>query len=153
MTGTTGLPACPTFVPMEKTTQRSVTASLEGAPYTTRVTARGLELIADEPTDHGGQDLGLRPHELLLSGLAACTAITLRMYADRKQWPSSPIHVTANMERTQQGAEVDTRIHLDIELPAELTEEQRARMMQIARSCPVHRTLENPIHLSSGLKA
>ncbi len=138
---------------MEKTTQRSVTASLEGAPYTTRVTARGLELIADEPTDHGGQDLGLRPHELLLSGLAACTAITLRMYADRKQWPSSPIHVTANMERTQQGAEVDTRIHLDIELPAELTEEQRARMMQIARSCPVHRTLENPIHLSSGLKA
>ena len=56
------------------TTERSVTAVLDGAPYATRLTSRGLELIADEPTDHGGTDQGMRPHELLLGALASCTA-------------------------------------------------------------------------------
>jgi uncharacterized OsmC-like protein len=57
------------------------------------------------------------------------------------------------MERTQSGATIDTRIHLEIDLPQFLTQEQKDRMLQIARACPVHRTLENPIHLSAGLKA
>ncbi|MBK9418625.1 MAG: OsmC family protein [Flavobacteriales bacterium] len=136
---------------MDKSTQRSVTAVLDGAPYATRITTRGLELIADEPTDHGGTDQGLRPHELLLSALASCTAITMRMYADRKQWNVGPIGVTVTMDRDQHGAVIDTRIHLGIELDPALPIEQRERLAQIARSCPVHRTLENPIHLSSGL--
>ncbi len=138
---------------MQHTSHRSVTAVLEGLPYTTKLTTRGLDLVADEPLDHGGQDLGFRPHELLLSALASCTAITLRMYADRKQWNVAPIGVTVTMERTQSGSSIDTRIHLEIDLPQHLSDEQRARMLQIARSCPVHRTLESPIHLSAGLKA
>ena len=131
----------------------TATITSTDARYLHRVQVHGFGLETDEPQILGGKNAAPAPFDYYLASLGACTAITLRMYADRKQWPSSPIHVTANMERTQQGAEVDTRIHLDIELPAELTEEQRARMMQIARSCPVHRTLENPIHLSSGLKA
>lgn len=138
---------------MDKSTQRSVTAVLDGAPYATRITTRGLELIADEPLDHGGTDQGMRPHELLLAGLASCTAITMRMYADRKQWNVGPIGVTVTMDRSQNGAIIDTRIHLEIDLDPALPSEQRERLAQIARSCPVHRTLENPIHLSSGLKA
>ncbi|MBL7980314.1 MAG: OsmC family protein [Flavobacteriales bacterium] len=138
---------------MQHTSHRSVTAVLEGLPYTTKLTTRGLDLVADEPLDHGGQDLGFRPHELLLSALASCTAITLRMYADRKQWNVAPIGVTVSMDRTQSGASIDTRIHLEIDLPQHLSEEQKARMLQIARSCPVHRTLESPIQLSAGLKA
>jgi len=136
---------------MEKTGQRSVTAILDGAPYATRITTRGLEVMADEPAEQGGTDQGLRPHELLLSALASCTAITLRMYADRKQWPVASIGVTATMDRDQSGAVVDTRIHLTVDLPAGLPQEQRERLLQIAKACPVHRTLENPIHLSSAL--
>ena len=137
---------------MQHTSHRSVTAVLDGAPYATRITTRGREMIADEPTDHGGTDQGLRPHELLLSALASCTAITMRMYADRKQWAVSSIGVTVSMERTQNGAQIDTKIHMEIDLPADLPLEQRERMAQIARACPVHRTLENPIHLTSGLR-
>jgi len=137
---------------METTTRRSVTATLDGAPYTTRISTRGLEMIADEPADHGGSDLGLRPHELLLSSIAACTAITMRMYADRKQWKVDRILVTASMEREQHGKAIDTRIHLEVDVPTELPADQRERMLQIARACPVHRTLESPIHITSALR-
>jgi len=133
---------------MESNTTRSVRASLEGAPYTTRITARDHGFDADEPTDHGGQDLGPSPHELVLSGLAACTAITIRMYADRKGWPLPFVHVDAHMQRTQRGAEVDTDITLAIGLPEGLDEAQRTRLVQIGRSCPVHRTLTNPMAIA-----
>ena len=136
---------------MEQTSHRSVSATLDGTPYTTQITTRGLSLVSDEPADHGGADKGLRPHELLLSALAACTAITLRMYADRKGWDVRPVTVEAHLERTQQGKAIDSKIRLDITLPAHLAPEQRERLLQIARSCPVHRTLESPIHITSEL--
>ncbi|MEO8590037.1 MAG: OsmC family protein [Flavobacteriales bacterium] len=138
---------------METITRRSVSATLDGAPYTTRITSRGHALIADEPADHGGADLGMRPHELLLSAIASCTAITMRMYADRKGWKADGITVTANLEREQQGKAIDTRIHLEVDLPKDLPADQRERLLQIARMCPVHRTLESPIHLTSELRA
>lgn len=131
-----------------QSTQRSVSATLDGAPYATRLESRGISAIADEPLDHGGQDLGLRPHELLLGALASCTAITLRMYADRKQWEVGPIHVDAVMDRDQEGDKIDTRIRLAITLRPDLPTEQRARLLQIAALCPVHRTLENPISMA-----
>ena len=131
-----------------KTTQRSISATLDGAPYKTRLESRGISAIADEPIDHGGQDLGLRPHELLLGALASCTAITLRMYADRKQWDVGPIHVDAVMDRDQEGDKIDTRIRLAITLRPDLPADQRARLLQIAALCPVHRTLENPISMA-----
>jgi putative redox protein len=131
------------------TTERSVTAVLDGAPYATRITGRGQELIADEPTDHGGTDQGMRPHELLLGALASCTAITLRMYADRKGWVVPRIGITVSMDRRQEGAKVDTNMTIHVELPKDLSDEQRTRLVQIAKACPVHRTLENPIHLNA----
>lgn len=133
-----------------KTSHRSVSASLEGAPYATRLESRGITATADEPLDHGGQDLGLRPHELLLGALASCTAITMRMYAERKQWDVGPIHVQALMDRDQEGDKVDTRIRLEITLKPDLPNDQRARLLQIAGMCPVHRTLENPISMVIG---
>ena len=138
---------------METITRRSVSAILDGAPYTTRVTSRGHELIADEPKDHGGRDLGMRPHELFLTAIASCTAITLRMYADRKEWEVGPIAVTASLEREQHGKAVETRIHLEVDVSPDLPPDQRERLLQIARACPVHRTLESPIHLTSALRA
>jgi putative redox protein len=79
--------------------------------------------------------------------------ITLRMYADRKQWKVPFITVTASMDRTQEGAVVNTELHLEVDLPKDLPIEQRERLLQIAKACPVHRTLENPLHISAGLKA
>lgn len=136
---------------MEKT-QRSVSAVLSGAPYRTEITSRGITAIADEPADHGGADTGLRPHELLLSALASCTAITLRMYADRKGWDPGSITVNAALDRTQEGRSVESLIHLEVSFGKELDMEQRERLLQIAGACPVHRTLESPIHLSRSLK-
>jgi putative redox protein len=136
---------------MESVTHRSVTATLEGVPYTTRIVTRGLEMVADEPTDHGGQNKGQRPHELLLGALASCTAITLRMYADRKHWDIGTITVAALLDRAQAGRSIESRIHLEIGFSGELEPDQHERLLQIARSCPVHRTLESPIHLSSSL--
>ena len=136
---------------MDSNSHRSVMATLEGAPYTTRIVTRGLEVIADEPSHHGGQDTGQRPHELLLGALASCTAITLRMYADRKQWNTGIITVAVALDRTQTGRSIESRIHLDISFSGALEAEQRERLLQIAKSCPVHRTLESPIMLSSSL--
>lgn len=145
------LSAYPPDLGLMTTTTRTVSATLDGAPYATRVISRGKTIIADEPLEHGGTDKGFRPHELFLAGLASCTAITLRMYADRKEWSVDEIGVTVTMDRDQEGAKVDTRITIALDLPSDLTGEQRQRLLQIARACPVHRTLENPIHLSAHL--
>ncbi|MCB0770615.1 MAG: OsmC family protein, partial [Flavobacteriales bacterium] len=87
--------------------------------------------------------------ELLLGALASCTAITLRMYADRKGWVVPHIGITVSMDRTQDGAKVDTKMTIHVELPKDLSDEQRTRLVQIAKACPVHRTLENPIQLNA----
>lgn len=134
---------------MEHTSHRSVTATIDGEPYITRITTRGLTVLADEPVDKGGMDAGPAPHELLLGSLASCTAITLRMYCDRKQWDVGAISVEASLEREQRGRDIESRIHMDVSFGNPLDDEQRVRLAQITRSCPVHRTLESPIHLSS----
>jgi putative redox protein len=126
---------------------------LDGAPYTTRITARGLAFLADEPVDLGGADTGPRPHELLLASLASCTAITLRMYADRKGWDTGAIQVDATLQREQRGRDIESRIGLEISFGnAALDGAQRERLAQIARSCPVHRTLESPLRMAVSVK-
>jgi len=133
-------------------TRRSVSAHLGEASYATRIAARGHVFLADEPTDHGGKDSGPSPHELLLSGLASCVAITLKMYAGRKGWDTGGIAVDVSMERTQSGRDVASNFVIEVGFEKELEPEQRERLLQIAKSCPVHRTLGSPIHLSAELK-
>lgn len=132
--------------------ERSVTATLEGAPYLTRITSRGIEAVCDEPAEHGGADKGLRPHELLLGALASCTAITIRMYADRKQWDTGAIHVTAHMQRKQEGRNVETDIRISLRAEKTLPSDQQERLLQIAAACPVHRTLQSPIRITKELE-
>lgn len=133
---------------MEQKTTRIVAATLDGTPYSTRIEARGHTVMSDEPADHGGGDLGPSPHEMLLGGLASCTAITMRMYAERKGWPLPFVRVEARMESSQRGAEVDTHITLAITLPQELDDAQRNRLLQIGNACPVHRTLTNKVAIA-----
>lgn len=136
---------------MTKETHLSVTASLNGAPYDTTVAVRHHRFTADEPVEQGGHDLGPKPHELLCSALATCTAITVRMYVDRKEFNVRGITVTCTMDRKADSGTVDTGFHLAVHVDGDLTEEQRQRVLQIATMCPVHKTLTNPLRITSAL--
>ncbi len=135
-----------------KSIERSVTAHLDGIPYTTRIVAGEHTVIADEPLDQGGQNAGTKPHELLLGALASCIAITLKMYAARKEWDTGAIHVDVRMDRTQTGRDVSTKMAISLSFGNDLPQEQRDRLLQIAGSCPVHRTLSSPIEMTASLK-
>jgi putative redox protein len=107
------------------------------------VEIRGHKVTADEPRDNGGDDSGPSPEELLAASLASCSAITMEMYAARKGWDVGEITVNVDYEPAQRGS--PTRFKMDVELPKELPEDQRERLMQIAAKCPVHRTLEGEV--------
>jgi putative redox protein len=107
------------------------------------VEIRGHRLTADEPRDQGGKDSGPSPQELLAASLASCTAITMEMYAQRKGWDVGEIAVDVDYEPAQRGS--PTRFRMKIELPKELPEDQRERLMQIGAKCPVHRALDGEV--------
>lgn len=116
-------------------------------PYTNRVLFERHDFTADEPSSVGGADEGPAPFELLQASLGACTSMTLRMYADRKEWPLENVRVHLSFSRDQgEGGPKDLTEHFvrEIELEGPLSDEQRARLIEIAERCPVHRTLENP---------
>jgi putative redox protein len=108
-----------------------------------QVEIRKHELTADEPKDHGGEDSGPSPQELLAASLASCTAVTMEMYAVRKGWDVGEITVDVDYEPAHRGS--PTRFEMTVNLSKELSEEQRERLMQIAAKCPVHRTLEGEV--------
>jgi putative redox protein len=107
------------------------------------VQIRSHQLTADEPTDHGGDDDGPSPQELLAASLASCTAITMEMYAKRKGWDVTGLAVDVDYSPAERGA--PTRFELVMKLPAHLTEDQVEKLQVIAAKCPVHRTLEGEV--------
>jgi putative redox protein len=120
-----------------KETVASVHTEITETQYQTKVTNGKHTIIADEPPAVGGSDTGLSPFELLLSSLGSCTAITLRMYANRKQWKISKIDVDLELFKVEGG----TLINRSLRFEGELTDEQKKRMEQIADLCPVHKML------------
>lgn len=109
-------------------------------------------LVADEPVDNGGEDVGPAPFDFLLAGLGACTSMTVRMYAERKEWPLKHVHVALRFDKVEDenGHKVD-RIERIITLEGDFTEEQRQRLLEIANKCPVHRILQSPLRIDSRL--
>ncbi|WP_374569745.1 OsmC family protein [Phenylobacterium sp.] len=96
---------------------------------------------ADEPVELGGLGQGLDPFEFVLAGLGACTSMTIRMYATRKGWPLDHVEVvTAHAERLSEGAPQDVFTR-EIRLHGDLSDEERARLLDIAERCPVSRSL------------
>jgi putative redox protein len=105
--------------------------------------------LIDEPTAAGGLGSGPNPYDLLSAALGSCTAMTLRLYAERKAWPLSRVRVRAAHHRGALHAR-DT-FSLDITLEGDLDETQRARLMEIAQHCPVHLTLERGADVAARL--
>ncbi len=107
----------------------------------------GHTVVVDEPAEVGGADTGPRPTRLLAASLAACTAITMEMYAERKGWELDEVEVDVDVEYT--GA-VPTSFAVALRLPEGLTEEQKERLVVIAGKCPVHKALagETPVTVS-----
>jgi putative redox protein len=105
-------------------------------------------LTADEPVDREGTDAGPEPHEFLLAGLATCTSMTVKLYADRKGWPLERVEVIVEGERKDDAFVFHRRVRLE---GSSLTDEQRARMLEIANKCPVHKTLAGTIRIETEL--
>ena len=106
------------------------------------------DLVADEPPALGGQGTGPSPYEYLLSGLGACTAITLRMYAERKNWDLRHVEVSMRLVTTGTTQRIDRTILLE----GDLTHEQRARLADIAERTPVTLTLKNGVEIATSLQ-
>ena len=119
---------------------RATASRSDPGSYTHQITIRNHRLTADEPRDRGGGDLGPTPQELLAASLASCVAMTIEMYAERKGWELGEVSVAAEFAAGERGA--PTNFRLEVELPANCTDEQRRRIEVIATKCPVHRLLE-----------
>lgn len=108
-------------------------------------------LIADEPQSVGGEDAGPAPFDFLMAGLGACTAMTLRMYAERKQMPLDKVSVALRFDKIEVDGRKTDRIEFAISLDGDLTPEQRQRLLEIADKCPTHRVLAQPLRIDSRL--
>lgn len=128
-----------------------VVARIEEVSFKTEISVRGHAMLADEPEEEGGKDLGPTPVELVSSALASCTAITLRMYALRKEWPLHAVEVrVAHDLKKPVSLDEGERPRRDIfyrtiEVEGPLTHEQRERCLEIANKCPTYRLLASPV--------
>ena len=138
--------------------EEGIVACTGHGKFGTEVHTSSHRFIADEPTSYGGDDSGPTPYDLLNAALGTCTAMTIKMYADRKEWPLEgvSVHVTHERDHAEEcdhaEAMADGRklqsLNRAITIRGdELDEEQRAKLMAIADKCPVHRTLEGELHI------
>jgi uncharacterized OsmC-like protein len=127
------------------------------ADFSQKIEIGSHHLTADEPVSFGGSDTGSSPYDLILAALGACTSMTIGLYARKRKWPlenitvslrHSKIHAADCEECETKEGRID-RIELDIHLDGALTDEQRAKLMEIAEKCPVHQTLTSEINIKS----
>lgn len=122
------------------------TAHIGKDRYRTEIEVDGHRIVADEPPALGGANAGPAPYDLILAGLGACTAITLRMYADRKQWPLESLDVALRLT----GGKDDRRIERVLTI-AGLDADQQARLADVAERTPVTLTLKGGITIDTRL--
>lgn len=130
----------------------TISSSIKSENYKIEIKSpTGNLLIADEPIDKGGKDLGFSPKELLASALAACSSATVKMYADRKGWDLQEVKI--NIELDFIATENKTVINRKLEFIGNLDDAQKSRLLAVANACPVHKILSNPIEINSQLNS
>ncbi len=145
----------------ELETEKQVVTETGQDGFTTQIKAGRHHLLADEPAAVGGKDLGPTPYGYLLAALGACTSMTLRMYAERKKWPleRARVHLEHSKVYSEDCATCEStsgyidQIDREIELEGPLDEQQKARLLEIADRCPVHKTLHNEIKVKTQLRS
>lgn len=129
---------------------KTIFASIGKQKYKTEIQAGKHIVIADEPEDLGGGNFGFTPTELLESSLAACTAMTIRMYADRKEWDLEKVEITVGFKRNMATGEVT--FTKEIQLFGNLQAEERERLLEIGSKCPIEKLITGKITVASQLK-
>jgi len=123
-----------------------IKAAIGTQNYKTTITTTNHTIIADEPLQAGGEDLGFSPDELLAASLGACTSATLRMYANRKGWTElTGVEVNVTFNRLAGSSTMERTIVLQ----GNITQEQKERLLYIANRCPIHQTLTHPIDITT----
>ncbi len=128
-------------------------------PFTNHIYTKTHHIYGDEPVAYGGDDLGLSPYELLNAAIGSCTVLTLKLYAQRKQWDLKEVFVYLSYSKkhaAELGLEVEEMGQLDhiskkIKLIGDLTEEQKIRLEEIASKCPVHKTVASKVYFDTEL--
>ena len=126
---------------------RKVVSQFGEGPLQQKLTTGDLQYVSDAEVSKGGGDTGPSPHEYLGAALAACTSMTLKMYSERKSMHLTNAIVTVDIERNDD-VEIFTR---HIELLGDLDGEQKARLLEIAQKCPIHKALAGEIQIKTQL--
>lgn len=127
--------------------EKPIHGEIGTAKYRCTMQWRNGTFIADEPVSSGGTDEGPDPYSLLLSSLASCTLITLRMYIDRKQWEIPSIAVETNLYQYTKDGKTITVMDRDIRYNGTVTDEQRKRLTEIAEACPISKILQGEVQV------
>ncbi|CAD5108570.1 OsmC family protein [Zestomonas carbonaria] len=128
-----------------------VTATIGTTPYRVTLSEGAHQWFGDAPQSLGGGESAPSPHQLLLSALGACTAITVSMYAQRKGLPLTGIDVELFISAEQLTPPALTQIERRVDFHGELDDAQRARLLEIANACPVHKLLSGEIRIETRL--
>lgn len=138
-------------------THQNVAVRTHADSFTTEIVSGAHTLIADEPKDVGGDDLGPSPYELLLSALGTCTSMTLKMYLERKEWKykSIEVHLSHKHKHSEDAKNTDNpsgkidEIVRDVKVEGDFSDEQKKKIIEIADKCPVHRSLHSPTEVNT----
>lgn len=125
-----------------------ISSSIKQVPYKVEIKSpTGNMVIADEPVEKGGKDLGFSPKELLASALAACTSATVKMFANQNNLDLEEVKIQVDLERDDVANK--TLISRKIQFVGNLDEAQKTKLLRVANACPVHKILTNPIEIKT----
>ena len=130
----------------------TVTATIGKEHYKTDLVYQDMSFLSDEGKENGGEGLGPNPSALLASALASCTAITLRMYADRKEYDVEKIEVNISFSRNDMNGVTNSLFDRKIKIVGNINDENRARLLSIADKCPTHKVLTGKIVINTTIE-